>query len=58
MDTVAAVGIGGLIAGKIAAKAGMLALGLVFIKKFFFLVLVPVLWLGRNIKGLFSKGEA
>jgi uncharacterized membrane-anchored protein len=58
MDTVAAVGIGGLIAGKIAAKAGLLALGLVFIKKFFFLVLVPVLWLGRKIKGLFSKGEA
>lgn len=58
MDTVAAVGIGGLIAGKIAAKVGLLALGLVFIKKFFVLILVPLLWLGRRVKSMFSKGEA
>lgn len=33
LDTVAAIGIGGLIAGKVAAKAGFLAVALVFLKK-------------------------
>lgn len=50
-DTVAAVGIGGLIAGKVAAKAGLLAVALVALKKFGFLLLVPVLWLWRLIRG-------
>jgi uncharacterized membrane-anchored protein len=51
VDTVAAVGIGGLIAGKAAAKAGLLAVALVALKKFGFLLLVPVLWLWRVIRG-------
>ena len=36
IDTVAAYGIGGLIAGKVLAKAGVLAAGLVLLKKFWF----------------------
>jgi uncharacterized membrane-anchored protein len=47
IDTVAAVGIGGLIAGKLAAKAGMLVLLLAFLKKGGILLLLPLLWLGR-----------
>ncbi len=50
-DTVAAVGIGGLIAGKAAAKAGLIAVALVALKKFGFLLLVPLLWLWRVIRG-------
>jgi uncharacterized membrane-anchored protein len=44
LDTVAAVGIGGLIAGKVAAKTGLLVLLLAFLKKGFVLVLLPVAW--------------
>ena len=58
LDTVAAVGIGGLIAGKVAAKAGLLAVALVALKKFGVLVLVPLLWLGRKFKSLFSGGSS
>jgi uncharacterized membrane-anchored protein len=58
MDTVAAVGIGGLIAGKIAAKAGLIAVALVALKKFGILVLVPLMWLGRKFKSLLSKSES
>ena len=50
-DTVAAVGIGGLIAGKLAAKAGLLAVALVFIKKLGVLVLLPLAWVWRKISG-------
>ena len=50
VDTVAAVGIGGLIAGKIAAKTGLLAVALVFLKKFWFLIFVPFLWLKNKFK--------
>ncbi|MGB3147646.1 MAG: DUF2167 domain-containing protein [Paracoccaceae bacterium] len=50
VDTVAAVGIGGLIAGKVLAKTGLLVLILAFAKKFAVLLIVPVLgvfrWLG------------
>lgn len=51
IDTVAAVGIGGLIAGKVLAKTGLLAVGLIFFKKFFFLLLIPLFW----VKSLFSR---
>jgi uncharacterized membrane-anchored protein len=57
MDTVAAVGIGGLIAGKLAAKAGLIAVALLALKKFAILIIVPFLWLGRKIKAMFSKGN-
>ncbi len=45
IDNVAAYGIGGLIAGKVLAKTGFFALALVFLKKFWFIVLIPLVWL-------------
>ena len=51
IDTVAAVGIGGLIAGKVLTNTGMLAVALVFLKKFWFVLLIPLMWLGRFFKG-------
>ena len=50
IDTVAAVGIGGLIAGKVLTKSGILAVALVFLKKFWFLALIPLYWL-KNLIG-------
>lgn len=54
VDTVAAVGIGGLIAGQVAAKTGLLVLALAFLKKGFILVLVFGAALLRKIKSLFG----
>jgi uncharacterized membrane-anchored protein len=51
IDNVAAVGIGGLIAGKVLAKTGFLAVGLIFLKKFWFLLVMPFLWIGRKLRG-------
>jgi uncharacterized membrane-anchored protein len=51
VDTVAAVGIGGLIAGKVAAKAGLIILLLAFLKKGFVLVLLPLIWLKKKLFG-------
>ncbi len=51
LDTVAAVGVGGLIAGKLAAKAGLLAVALVVLKKFGVILLVPLAGLWRLIRG-------
>lgn len=51
LDTVAAVGIGGLIAGKAAAKTGLLVVALLFLKKAWFLLLLPLFWL----KNLFTR---
>ncbi len=56
VDTVAAVGIGGLIAGKVAAKAGLLILLLAFLKKGAVLVLLPLIWLKNKLFG--RKPEA
>ena len=56
MDTVAAVGIGGLIAGKVAAKAGLLILLLAFLKKGFILVLLPLFWLKNKVFG--KRGDS
>lgn len=50
-DTVAAVGIGGLIAGKAAAKAGLLVVLLAFLKKGAILVLLPLFWLKNKFFG-------
>lgn len=54
VDKVAAVGIGGLIAGKVLAKTGFLAVALVFLKKFWFLLFLPLVWL-KNL--VFRKAE-
>jgi len=46
VDQVAAVGVAGLIAGKVlASKAGFLAVALLFLKKFWILLLLPLVWL-------------
>ena len=56
-DTVAAVGIGGLIAGKAAAKAGLLVLLLAFLKKGAVLVLLPLFWLKNKLFGRKDNGD-
>lgn len=55
LDTVAAVGIGGLIAGKVVAKTGILLVLLAFLKKGIVLVMVPVMWAVNKLRG---KGPA
>ena len=55
-DKLAAYGIGGLIAGKLAAKAGLFVLALAFLKKGIVLVFIVLAGLWRAIKGLFSRG--
>lgn len=52
IDTVAAYGLGALVAGKAAAKLGLFAAALVFLKKFGVLILVGLGWLGKK---LFSR---
>lgn len=54
MDTVAAYGIGALIAGKVAAKLGILATVLIFLKKFW---IIAVVGLGGLFKRFFGKRE-
>lgn len=54
LDTVAAYGLGALVAGKVAAKTGLLALLLVLLKKFWFIPVVLGGWLLRRI-GLRKK---
>ena len=51
VDTVAAVGIGGLIAGKVVAKTGLLVVALLFLKKFFILLLLPIAWVWKKVTG-------
>lgn len=51
IDTVAAVGIGGLIAGKVVAKTGLFAVALIFLKKFWFLALLPLIGLKTLVTG-------
>lgn len=51
VDTVAAVGIGGLIAGKVVAKTGLFLVALVFLKKFAILILLPIAWVWKKITG-------
>lgn len=52
MDKVAAYGIGALIAGKVLAKTGLLAAGLIFLKKFGVLVVAGA---GAFIAKLFKR---
>ena len=52
VDKVAAYGVGALVAGKVAAKAGVFAGILMFLKKFGVLILVAIAALGRKLFGL------
>ena len=54
IDKVAAYGIGALIAGKVAAKLGLLATVLIFLKKFWILAILGV---GGFFKRLFGKDK-
>ena len=54
VDKVAAYGMGALVAGKILAKTGFLAVALVFLKKFGVFILLGI---GALIKGLFSRSK-
>ena len=56
LDTVAAYGLGALVAGKVAAKTGLLAMLLVLLKKFWFIPVVLFGWLFKRI-GLRKKDE-
>jgi uncharacterized membrane-anchored protein len=58
IDKVAAYGIGGLIAGTLAAKTGLLTAGLLLLKKFGVFLLVGLAALGRKFKGLFVKNAS
>jgi len=49
LDEVAAYGIGALVAGKVAAKVGLFAAALVFLKKFGVLILIGLGLLGRKL---------
>lgn len=51
VDTVAAVGIGGLIAGKALTKSGFFLMLLPLLKKFGFLLIIPIFWVGRMAFG-------
>lgn len=50
-DTVAAVGVGGLIAGKVLAKTGLLVVLLALAKKFGIVLFLPLVWVWRKIRG-------
>jgi uncharacterized membrane-anchored protein len=56
LDTVAAYGLGALVAGKVAAKTGLLAMLLILLKKFWFIPVVLFGWLFKRI-GLRKKDE-
>lgn len=49
IDKVAAYGIGALVAGKVLAKTGFLAIALVFLKKFGVFILIGIAALGRAV---------
>jgi uncharacterized membrane-anchored protein len=54
IDEVAAYGLGALVAGKIAAKTGLLTAGLLLLKKFGVLLVAGLAAFGRKLKGLFT----
>lgn len=51
IDEVAAYGLGGLVAGKVLAKTGILAMALVFLKKFWLLIPVVIASFWRKLWG-------
>lgn len=54
LDQVAAYGIGALVAGKLVAKTGLIAAGLIFLKKF---GIILVIGIGAFFKRFFTKKE-
>ena len=57
-DKVAAAGIGALLATTLCIKAlkpGIIAAGLLFLKKFWFIIFLPFIWLGNLFKGSGNK---
>ncbi|MEO0574987.1 MAG: DUF2167 domain-containing protein [Pseudomonadota bacterium] len=56
-DKVAAYGIGALVAGKVAAKAGLIGGLLLFLKKFGVIAVLALGALGRWAMGLFGRGK-
>jgi uncharacterized membrane-anchored protein len=58
VDKVAAYGIGALIAGKVAAKAGVFAAALVLLKKFGVFLVLGLGVFARKAKGLFSRRKS
>lgn len=52
VDKIAAYGIGALVAGKVIAKTGLIAVALIFLKKFGIFILIG---LGALFKGVFSR---
>lgn len=57
IDEVAAYGLGALVAGKLAAKSGLLAAGLLLVKKFGVFLLIGLAAFGRKLKGLFTTDK-
>ena len=57
-DTVAAVGIGGLIAGKVLSSTGILAVALVFLKKGAIILLLAGAWIVKKLKSVFSRDRS
>lgn len=57
IDEVAAYGLGALVAGKIAAKTGLLTASLLLLKKFGVFLLVGLAAFGRKLKGLFTTDK-
>ncbi len=56
-DKVAAYGIGGLIAGKVLSKAGLIAIALVFLKKGWIIVVLALGGMWRVIRRFFSPRQ-
>lgn len=54
LDKVAAYGVGALVAGKVAAKAGLLGAALLLLKKFGIFLLIGLAAFGRKLKGFFG----
>jgi uncharacterized membrane-anchored protein len=57
IDEVAAYGLGALIAGKVAAKTGLIAMALVFLKKFWIFLIIGVGAFFKKLFGRKDKGE-
>jgi uncharacterized membrane-anchored protein len=57
VDEVAAYGLGALVAGKIAAKTGVLTAALILLKKFGVFLLIGLAAFGRKIKGMFTTDK-
>jgi len=57
VDEVAAYGLGALVAGKIAAKTGLLTAAILLLKKFGIFLLVGLAAFGRKIKGMFTTDK-